>query len=186
LQMQETQAAIFSANKNGDDNAKYNSHHARCSAGSCISRVNGHSLRTPPHANKGLRWTDLHRRSLRSFPVILKETGEAIYLRATHTAIPAKMSTTCRKASHLPPDRLPTLTPSMAAEVFLSPEKKTATGLGSAWAPIGSKVRAGLHPRLLFRRSERFDRSADYSWQSIRYLRIDVAVERSFPTDVIS
>ena len=107
--MQETQSAISSSNENGDDNAKYNSHHARCSAGSCISRVNGHSLRTPPHANKGLRWTDLHRRSLRSFPVILKETGEVIYLRATPTAIPAKVSTRCRKASHLPPDRLLTL-----------------------------------------------------------------------------
>jgi hypothetical protein len=31
--MQETQSAISSANKNGDDNAKYNSHHAGCSAG---------------------------------------------------------------------------------------------------------------------------------------------------------
>jgi len=56
--MQETQSAISSANKNEDDNAKYNSHHARCSAGSCISRTNGHSLRTPPHANKGSRCGD--------------------------------------------------------------------------------------------------------------------------------
>jgi hypothetical protein len=57
--------------------------------------------------------------------VILKETGEAIHLRATPAAIPAKVSTRCRKASHLTPDRLPTLTPSMAAEVFVTTKENS-------------------------------------------------------------
>src|SRR5258708_25135404 len=45
----------FSANKNGDDNAKENSHHARCSANCCIDRSSGGCLRTPPRASEGPR-----------------------------------------------------------------------------------------------------------------------------------
>ena len=45
----------FSANKNGDGNAKENSHHARCSANCCIDRASGGCHRTPPHASEGPR-----------------------------------------------------------------------------------------------------------------------------------
>jgi hypothetical protein len=47
----------FSATKNGDDNAKENSHPVFCSANSCINRARGSCLRTPPHANEGPRGT---------------------------------------------------------------------------------------------------------------------------------
>jgi hypothetical protein len=42
----------FSANKNGDDDAKENSHRAFCSANCCISCASGSGLRTPPHASE--------------------------------------------------------------------------------------------------------------------------------------
>jgi hypothetical protein len=80
--------------------------------------------------------------------IVDRRAAEAI--RGIPTVIDTSLSHSfdvCRQAGHLTPDRLPTPTPSMEAEVFATTKENGHwPGGGPAWAPIGVKVQSRFTP----------------------------------------